>query len=1851
MPWKPCPCCRGSAVPQHAMLDVTCSTSGQRHALRVPWDARHDSIGWGDRPRITWQDEATGEDRVGLEVSRGPQGVTVHTDRGEVHRVGHGRYRVWQRRPPEVEALEKAAKPLKAGQRWITVHPHGDDEKGVPVLIEQTPDKSWRVIAGAGGKLTHLRLKNVKTEEESREAAKGKAKEKRGKERERKKGQTDDQAKQEAAAKKAVTEARLKKQREFIERARALGGGIDEDLDPERMAGLASGTRKLLETQHHKKQLRQAMARADAAANALIESGTDEAQAKALLEAHADEHPDIATHAREIATEHLGLREVEQSELAEERRIRKLREVGRGAEIGAKATQLGLDVIEKAPDPTEELQRLGGTDDDGKVLRETLTASEELRRRALAELATAKTLADVSKAVPESVDELPTEAVKVLEREGLTDADAEVKAQALQAEAARRHRRFEVTQHRAERFEEIEGEEGMQTALNALKHSDAFVGIAKSAKVARDLGLTTTDRVPVKDFEAAEFIDLMGAAAELRAAEKEFQRMQQGIEGGDYDRSRRAFDLSAGEVSEAVQQTIEEGIQRELTERMLGVANQGSADYLQAVAAGHYNALADVALGIGRTRYLDRPTVDALGLKNAAVLTRWAMESDGHESGAVLEALEAHHVAQVSKAATAALAKADAIVPNLSHTVEDVGSLEEAVALLDAHESDLADVQGAVGSAIGGLEATATLGQAFRDKVPDSLTVHAGTTGLDNTLQWMHAVGLRPEDYRVDYKAKTVAIPKTSWEKLIRRDPPELAKIKQTVSDIKAGHHDEEGWLPAGIVSRAASTWRAPVPEAPRYYAPLDMGAGDLAGAVREHVGRRLADGEAPEDILHDLTSADTVRTASDATAYLGHVHELFPVRDAEGTLQKPEFFREHYQKLASDWADRAGREAFHAQDLGVDDPHTHEALYRTLAENPTWKHAFTPVGELTYEGRRALRDYFYDRQGLGSKRSYDDDYNAAIKEIGAEPPKSDGAMSMFGGGGDEPSEDWKRWRRQVLDLAERYPKQGRDAALRILESETPRGRRPPSMTPEWESRVRAAAEEFPHAGAQQLWSHLANQHGWQAPTRQEISDLLAPELHDRRIARLRSRAQRADTPWSQYVDVHGSQEHAVGALQDELRGQFAKRFQEHYGKVTGRALRLGRAEVANRERHIQATATPEQQQAYLRSREDYMAGLRQREDTGRYASMGGQGSLVEAERQGREQDAAASQLQSTLFGGGAPAAAAPAPELKGPRENLGERWSMGDRAEQQIASVMPHIARQFQAGKPVDLFPGLNMDGARVVQQRVVKTLVHNGGRLGGFLGTGSGKSLISIGGFTECHARGQAKRGLYLVPVAVQDQFDGEMLRFTKPGQYRWETGTGKGHADRVAALKNADNHMVVLTHASFRDTALQLMAEHHGRTPEAMAKDLRTADRKTAARWMREAFDANGIPPMFTYYDEAHGATSRSEEGKSLQAAITEAVTHPTNATQFLAGTATPHKNEESEVYSMAAMLDPDRYGDRSDFMSAFGTDLQHNPEAIRRELAHLTYSEKVDPEGVERIVSDNPEIVDGKKVGNRSLDLSPEQHAAVGKVEDAWKAAQAAHRKGQIDVEAVKALSPKQFEGAAPERHREIAERLFPSLAMSRDQALRRAIQMGDPKHNAKLQRMADVIEHDLKHGTWTNVKTGQTHTGKPSIVFTDRAQEAKFVHAELARRGIKVATYTGALDHRQREEIRSGFQPEGGGTPRYDVIVATSAAEAGINLQRAKALHHYDVAQTAKAWAQRTGRAYRQKQLGDVDVHNWHTGHRLEQDALRRLRRKEGLASVFETPLGSQDETGIAERYSQALKARHWYRDDEALAAK
>ena len=362
----------------------------------------------------------------------------------------------------------------------------------------------------------------------------------------------------------------------------------------------------------------------------------------------------------------------------------------------------------------------------------------------------------------------------------------------------------------------------------------------------------------------------------------------------------------------------------------------------------------------------------------------------------------------------------------------------------------------------------------------------------------------------------------------------------------------------------------------------------------------------------------------------------------------------------------------------------------------------------------------------------------------------------------------------------------------------------------------------------------------------------------------------------------------------------------------------------------------------------------------------------------------------------------------------------------------------------------------------------------------------------------------------------------------------------------------------------------------------------------------------------------------------------------------GSATPMKNDLSEVYSTAALLDPDTYGNREKFLRQYGDGSVEAPDAIRRELGHMIHTARIDPKGVTRRDINNPRIVDGKKTEGGALTLEPEHQKLVDQVKESYKTAKQDWASGAVNVEAVKTLAPHRFDGQPEEDHQQIARKVCEEgLGSQLRNATRKAIDQAPFEHNTKFKAMLEVIRHDLKQ-QWTDIK-GNAKNGKRPLLFVDSSQTADHLAKFLQEQGLTAGVYSGRMGSDERNSWNNDFK-----RGKMQIGILTAAGEAGINITSANTVHHVDVPLTAKSHTQRTGRAFRQRQLGDVDVHQWATDTDFEKNEMRRLNRKGRLAQVYETPLGPLDEHGVAFEYQETLTAKHASWDAEGrhpIAAK
>lgn len=193
-------------------------------------------------------------------------------------------------------------------------------------------------------------------------------------------------------------------------------------------------------------------------------------------------------------------------------------------------------------------------------------------------------------------------------------------------------------------------------------------------------------------------------------------------------------------------------------------------------------------------------------------------------------------------------------------------------------------------------------------------------------------------------------------------------------------------------------------------------------------------------------------------------------------------------------------------------------------------------------------------------------------------------------------------------------------------------------------------------------------------------------------------------TAWAEFVEGMRGLPKAYEAVQEHMQGRVAERFAKYHGNLNNSAsLRVGKAALKHGER-FKAASSPEARAELLAQEQGRMAGLRERVG-GQFAAEG-KGSVVEKLREQLKQKEAFEQSNVSLFdmGGSEPQKAnMKAPELK---DEFKERFSLGSRAEAELASILPYAAGGLGAtSKGVRITPGITMgEGKYVQQQRAIK-------------------------------------------------------------------------------------------------------------------------------------------------------------------------------------------------------------------------------------------------------------------------------------------------------------------------------------------------------------------------------------------------------------------------------------------------------------------------------------------------------------------------------------------------------------------
>ncbi len=677
----------------------------------------------------------------------------------------------------------------------------------------------------------------------------------------------------------------------------------------------------------------------------------------------------------------------------------------------------------------------------------------------------------------------------------------------------------------------------------------------------------------------------------------------------------------------------------------------------------------------------------------------------------------------------------------------------------------------------------------------------------------------------------------------------------------------------------------------------------------------------------------------------------------------------------------------------------------------------------------------------------------------------------------------------------------------------------------------------------------------------------------------LSAKVSSASLTWGKYIEAMHGPEKAYESVQDLVRSRVNEKFADTYNKLNPEhPIKTGKATIRNNLNHLDMI-DPAAREARMAKDKALIDSLRER-NQGKYAG-GAVGDKIDA---AREREAAFNQSQMGFF------STEEAPVDAEAAFGADERHTLGHEVERQIAGLMDTVGRHFEPGRPQKIFEPTMSGGKNAPRQRLIK-MVEADKRVVAAFGTGSGKTLLEVAAFTNLKEKGKAKRGLFLVPSIVQSEFGGTALKFLEPGKFNWHAKPGAPRAERIAAYKDPKNDFAVMTHQAFRDDMIYLAAQHAGVSDADMSAKVNAMTEPERNQWMRDILDNEGINFDYLAVDESQGALNRQGKENSSFANVVDSMSAHTP--YLVEASGDPVKNDASEVFDLLHKMEPARYADRSAFMRQYGVDTIASKDALRREMARYVYPQKIDPDTKAERKQDHYELSAGQKLALSELD----KHMTDARV---------ARMQGNVDVAAMRAISPGSFANAPDDQHEAIAKDLQGNMGLLRSAAIQRAINTAPD--NAGVDRVAAIAKE---------------RDGKPGVVFAHSLESVRMISERIEKEGHKVVTLTGADSAEQKETKRRKFEDG-----EADILVASDAGAVGMNAQRGQWCYQFDIPATAMTFCQRNGRIYRTGQKQDVALIQGFPNHPETRKALDRLRTKSALRDLMTSPLDGLDESGI-----------------------
>lgn len=525
-------------------------------------------------------------------------------------------------------------------------------------------------------------------------------------------------------------------------------------------------------------------------------------------------------------------------------------------------------------------------------------------------------------------------------------------------------------------------------------------------------------------------VDMLKAAKKLKAIQKQARDAAQSINASAAE--PKAFVLEYTATPEEENSKLAEEIDNDLrtaqTQAFLSEFKRLGGEKPEEtlgkyIGVGGYNSINSLALAVGGDALVDRSVVDVLGIAGAAqVLARRIHNDLPDQAERITDGVQEFHLNSYMETSREAIGQARELM-DAAREIElsdaaNGAELQVAQELNARRRKAVNDAQRILGQALGEMEANAALVFAMKQGAKDQWQGSLGKIGIEDAIRRVRAIGLQRGDYKLEDVAGDtfLTINSNGMDRLAKPvDRADVEQVKRNLSIIR-GEADEDNWLPLGVARRPDLAMDIKPGVAPRLAEPFEPGE-DLERSLKDYIGGRAADGDAPGDIVADIQSADFFQKVGyeRGEEYSKALNAVAPLKGQDGKMRRAEALADTFDKYADEFVqNRHGgdRSTLNRQQFKVDQQAV-DALHRALSDHPEGVAAYKQIGELTPQDQAALRKVFYKDIAKESPETLAQ--RADLEKLNAEEPQRE-TEDMFGETTENP--EWREWKNQRDELA-----------------------------------------------------------------------------------------------------------------------------------------------------------------------------------------------------------------------------------------------------------------------------------------------------------------------------------------------------------------------------------------------------------------------------------------------------------------------------------------------------------------------------------------------------------------------------------------------------------------------------------------------------------------------------------------------------------------------------------------------------------------------------------------------------------------------------------------------------------------